>query len=84
MIESAAYEIIKKEGFDEGIQQGMASEAREMLLEALAARFGTVPAEVERVVVEITSRQQLKELFRRVFGLESLEEFRTALETVVS
>ena len=50
MIESAAYDIIKKDGIKEGIQQGLKQGLeegkKETLLEFLEVRFGSVPDEV--------------------------------------
>jgi hypothetical protein len=87
MMESAAYEMIKKEGYDEGlqqgiqqgVQQGMLEDAREMVLEALAERFGVIPAELEKCVLAMDSRRQLKELLRQVLRVQSLDEFQKLL-----
>jgi flagellar biosynthesis/type III secretory pathway protein FliH len=87
MMESAAYEMIKKEGYDEGlqqgiqqgVQQGMLEDAREMVLEALAERFGVIPADLEKCVLAMDSRRQLKELLRQVLRVQSLEEFQKLL-----
>jgi hypothetical protein len=79
MMESAGYELIKKEGFDEGIQQGiqqgMMLVAQEMVLELLAERFGMIPSEIEKKVKTIDSREMLKKLHRGALRVESLEEF---------
>uniref|UniRef100_A0A832EDH7 Transposase (putative) YhgA-like domain-containing protein n=1 Tax=Desulfacinum infernum TaxID=35837 RepID=A0A832EDH7_9BACT len=95
MMESVAYEMIKKEGYDEGlqqgmqqgmqqglqkgIQQGMLADAREMVLEALAERFGPVPADVEDVITTMESRRQLKELLRFALRVKNIHEFRNLL-----
>ncbi len=43
MIQSYAYEIIKKEGFDEGILHGQLERAKKAVADALEARLGVVP-----------------------------------------
>jgi hypothetical protein len=83
MMESAAYEMIKKEGYDEGlqrgIQQGMLEEAREMVLEALGERFGVIPADLEKRILAMDSRRQLKELHRQALRVQTLDEFQKLL-----
>jgi hypothetical protein len=39
-----------QKGFEQGLQQGQLQEAREMLLEAVAPRFGEVPEDVTAAV----------------------------------
>ncbi|MEJ5363611.1 MAG: hypothetical protein WHS86_00785 [Desulfosoma sp.] len=79
MMESAGYELIKKEGYDEGLRHGMLAEAREMVLEALSERFTLVPRDVEERIMEVESRRHLKELHRQALRVRSLEEFRDLL-----
>ncbi len=83
MMESAGYELIKKEGYDEGLrhglQQGMLAEAREMVLEALSERFTLVPRDVEERIMGVESRRHLKELHRQALRVRSLDEFRSLL-----
>ncbi|WP_448383465.1 hypothetical protein [Desulfosoma sp.] len=79
MMESVAYEMIKKEGYDEGMQQGMLADAREMLLEALAERFGPVPHDIEEVITAMELRRQLKELLRSALRVNNIHEFRKLL-----
>uniref|UniRef100_A0A832EK91 DUF4351 domain-containing protein n=1 Tax=Desulfacinum infernum TaxID=35837 RepID=A0A832EK91_9BACT len=83
MMESVAYEMIKKEGYDEGmkqgLQQGMLTEGREMVLEALAERFGPVPRDIEEVLTTVESRRQIKELLRLALRVQNLDEFRKLL-----
>ncbi|SFM50167.1 hypothetical protein [Thermodesulforhabdus norvegica] len=96
IMESFAYEIIKKEGFEEGLreglreglqeglqkglEQGMVEEAREMVIEALCERFGSIPEELERRIRAINSRRKLKELHRCAIKVESIEKFTEALD----
>ncbi|WP_448383570.1 hypothetical protein [Desulfosoma sp.] len=83
MMESVAYEMIKKEGYDEGmqqgLQQGMLAEGREMVLEALAERFGPVPPDIEDLIMAKESRRQLKELHRLALRVQNIDAFRKVL-----
>lgn len=83
MMESVAYEMIKKEGYEEGLQQGlqqgMLANAREMVLEALAERFGLIPRDLEERIMAIDSRRQIKELLRHALRAQSLDEFQKVL-----
>jgi len=92
MIESAAYEIIKKEGFEEGVQQGIQQgiqqglllNAQEMLLEALEERFGIIPRSIAKKIKEIDSREVIKGLFKVTMRVNSLEEFEEKLKIAMS
>jgi len=79
MIESPAYDLIKREGFEEG----MLEEAKEMVLEALEERFGPVPLRIVERVRGINERVVLKGLHRRAIRCGSLEEFERALDEVL-
>ena len=84
MIESAAYELIKKEGFEEGLkqglQQGLLEEAREMVLEALEERFGLIPPSLVSRIKSIQQREILKSLHRAAIRANNLEEFKMLLK----
>ena len=84
MIESAAYEIIKREGYEEGIQvgiqQGLLLEAQEMLVEALEERFGIIPKSIAKKIKQIDSREVIKGLFKVAMRTSSLEEFEAKLK----
>ena len=88
MIESAAYEIIKKEGFEEGIQQGIQQglllEAQEMLLDALEERFGIISRSIAKKIKEIDSREVVKSLFKVAMRVNSLEEFENKLKIALT
>jgi predicted transposase YdaD len=83
MMESAGYEIIKKEGFDEGLQagieqgieQGKVQEAQEAVLDNLEARFGAVPMDLVRRIYGTSDLQRLKELRRQSATVPTLEAF---------
>ena len=84
MIESAAYDIIKKDGIKEGIQQGLKQGLKkgleegkkETLLEFLEARFGAVSEEVVAGIRKIDTEAHLKLLVRIAASCENLEEFK--------
>ncbi len=96
MRESYAYELIKKEGYEEGvlsgiqqgiqqgiqegIQQGAVQATRELILETLEARFEDVPGDLLHALSKIENTDALKVLFRRALRSESLENFKKALE----
>ena len=80
MIESAAYDIIKEEGFREGSLET----ARRMVLEVLQERFGVVPRSMMESVREIDNDGVLSVLHRQAVRCESLEEFREAIEKALS
>ena len=83
MIESPAYELIRREGFEEGIREGMergmVEDAREMVLEVLEERFGVVPPRIAEAVRRINERVTLKGLVRGAVRCFSLEEFERLL-----
>jgi len=88
MIESAAYDIIKEEGFKEGLKKGLEEgaleTARRMVLEVLQERFGVVPRSMMERVREIDNDGVLNVLIRQAVRCESLEEFREAMEKALS
>jgi hypothetical protein len=56
-------------------QRGIERGAREMLLETLSVRFGTVPEEVETLLERISNPQLFKTLQRLAVTADSLETF---------
>ena len=87
MIESFAYEIIKREGREEeliegvqkGLQRGMLENAKEAVLEALSIRFHDIPAQLSEAVRKIEEHDQLKILHRQAIICESLIKFEEIL-----
>ncbi len=87
MIESAAYDIIKKEGIQEGIregiregiQDGMILGAREMLLDVIEARFEKTPDDISAMVNRISDRKILKMLLNQAVTCADLDLLRTRL-----
>lgn len=75
MIESAAYDIIKKDG----IQEGQILNAREMLIEAIQARFDRVPADISAMVERISDRDILKLMLKQTITAQNIEALRKQL-----
>jgi len=69
-----------EKGIQEGIRLGSLKEAQEMVIEALKARFGTVPQDVEITVQEIEVKENLKRLLRQAILSDSLETFQRQLQ----
>ncbi len=68
-----------RRGIQQGIQQGSLTEAREMVCEALATRFGELDASVRERIEAITERDRLRALFRRALTAKDLNEFIEAM-----
>ena len=96
MIQSAAYDIIKQEGYEEGkeygfqqgvqqgLQQGILLEAQDMLLEAIEERFEIVPQSITQKIQQINSKKILESLFRIALRVHSLEEFDAKLKMALN
>ena len=84
MIESAAYDLIKKEGFEEGVREGALETARKMVLEVLEERFGIVPLSLIERIRSISDETVLTALVRQAVRCGSLDEFREAIDKALS
>jgi len=73
---------VERRGFEQGLQQGQLQEAREMLLEAVATRFGEVPEDVTVAVQRLETVASLRGLLRQALTCASLAAFRDSLRTV--
>ena len=76
MLEETAQEWRKqalKEGRREGRREGELSGMRELLLQVMTTRFGRLPDGVRRRVEEISSKQELRKLGRKVLAATSLQ-----------
>jgi len=69
-----------QQGVQQGIRMGSLKEAREMVIEALKVRFGTVPQNLEAMVRKIEIREKLKKLLHTAILTESLEAFKRQLD----
>jgi flagellar biosynthesis/type III secretory pathway protein FliH len=83
MIESAAYDLIKEEGYKEGMQKGMQQGMRQGLIDALEARFELVSRSIAAIIQEIDEPTVLKALHKKAVTIDSLDSFREALGKVL-
>jgi hypothetical protein len=73
----------KEEGLQQGLQQGRLQEAREMVLEVIAARFPALPPEIVTQVQALEDRQALHRLLLQVMTCPSLEAVQEAVRGIV-
>jgi hypothetical protein len=59
------------------MQQGLLEEAREMVIDAIEAKFGECPSKLREKISTMTDRTKLKAMHRLLFKVESLAEFQT-------
>jgi hypothetical protein len=76
MIESAAYDIIKQDG----IEEGRILTAREMLIEAIEARFGKVPNDIFERVEKMSNQKRLKFFLKTAVTCEDINILRENLK----
>ena len=62
-----------KEGRREGRQEGEVAGMRQLLLQQMTTRFGRLPAGVRLQVEEISSKQELRKLARKILAAKSLQ-----------
>jgi hypothetical protein len=79
MIESAAYDLIKEEGYKEGMQKGVVDQSRQGVIDALEARFELVPRSIAAIIEEIDEPAVLKVLLKKAVTIDSLDSFRQLL-----
>ena len=70
---------VERIGIEKGLEQGMLTDRREMVLEALDERFGEVPSSISDVINRIEDKDMLRQLHRQAIGSTSLEEFQQSL-----
>ncbi|MFQ6072152.1 MAG: hypothetical protein ACE5KT_05545, partial [Methanosarcinales archaeon] len=75
MIKSVVYDIIKKEGIEEGKENAK----MEYILSVLETRFGIVPTKVEERVKKIKGTKKLDFIFKNAVLVANLEEFQKIL-----
>lgn len=80
MIESAAYDLIKKEGILEGMEKGALQTSREAILEVLEERFGFVPNMLSSTIHGIDNSSLLKFLLKKAATTPSLDHFQEILQ----
>jgi len=84
MIESYAYDIIKQEGFEEGMQQGKLRSAREVIFSVLEARFELVPENIIHAINQIDTIEVLDQLHRRAVKVRDLHTFSQIIQTILT
>ncbi len=70
---------IERLGRQEGLKDGMLSTAREMVLEAIDARFQVIPEDLAAKVKKIDGRKTLKSLHREAITCQSIDALREAM-----
>lgn len=70
---------VERIGIEKGYKIGSLEEARDMVLEAVAARFGVIPEEIVRRVKSVETKETLRSLLRQAVVCESLDKFREIL-----
>jgi len=68
-----------------GIEKGMLSDAREMVLEALDTKFSNnVPADVHAQIQALNNRLLLKRLLRSAIQSKDIDGFRKSIQELIS
>ncbi|MEM3291077.1 MAG: hypothetical protein QW046_06125, partial [Candidatus Micrarchaeaceae archaeon] len=70
----------REEGLIEGVEKGridgMITEAQELLLDAIEAKFGVVPKDLKLVIQNTKDREKLRFLHKELIKSNTLEDFR--------
>ncbi len=83
MIESAAYDLIKQEGFQQGKQQGQLTASRDALIDLLAERFEIVPQHILQTIQQIENLFVLKMAIKQTVKASSIENFYQILKRMM-
>ncbi len=83
MIQSAAYDIIKQEGFEEGKLQERIESRRKAICDVLETRLNVVPLDVLRELKGIEEARILEELLRKAAMVSNLQAFRDVLKEIL-
>jgi hypothetical protein len=82
---TSAERIGIEKGRGEGRDEGMIFNAREMVLEALDARFSSdTPADVKQQIQALNNKIMLKRLLRSTFESKDIDDFRKTLEELTA
>jgi len=72
-----------KEYVDQGMQQGMLADAREMVLKALDTKFScNVPEDIYKTINMVNNRVLLKNILGSAILSKDIEGFRKALQEI--
>jgi hypothetical protein len=66
-------------GMEKGFKQGLVKEAQKMVIEAIKEKFGVFNSEIEQLIKDISSEEDLMHLFRMSFRLNNFEDFKEEL-----
>ena len=80
--DTVAGQQIFEAGIEEGILNGILTEARDMVIEVLTERFVAVPPEIQELVYSVGDHKILKELLRYAVRSPKMEDFRNILSKV--
>ena len=75
MLEQRGYEKALNTEKDHWVSEGELKKSREMLLEAISEKFGTISADLVRRINSVEAHETLKMLFKQTFRMDSLDEF---------
>ncbi len=67
-------------GREEGRNEGMLFDAREMVLEALDIKFSNIPADIHAQIQALNNRILLKRLHRSAIQSKDIDGFRKSIE----
>jgi len=72
-------------GIEKGRDEGMLLNAREMVLEALDARFSSnTPADIKQQIQVLNNRIMLRKLHKSAIQSTDIEDFRKSMEKLTS
>jgi len=74
----------RSEGLDIGMDKGMLLSAREMLLEALDARFSSATPDIKQQIQALNNKILLKKLHRSAIQSKDIADFRKTLEEITA
>ena len=77
-------EIARDDGRQQGIEQGMLADAREMLFEVLHEKMGAMPSRIVEKVNRINTRETLKGLVRQAVKFDEFNVFEEKLNLALS
>ena len=74
----------EKEYVEEGMEKGLLSEAREMILEALDTKFSTnVPPGVYKLIQALNDRMLLKKIHETAIQSKDIDRFRKTIQELI-
>ena len=71
-----------KEGYEQGIEQGMKQEIHRLLLQTLNIKFEKIPKSIIKKINSITDTETLETLHRHAVLCNSIEDFESKLNAI--